>query len=398
MLDKLKTYLLYGNTYCGIEHNSQKTIAAILLQKKKGEVVIEKSFTTKNIEEIAQKLPKKQHAFLIVNNDAVLSKYIKSNEKQSNRLLFEAFPNLKINDFYYEIDSHGSFHDIAICRKSTVDKLVQDYKKHSMIIIGFSLGNVMTSFVNDFIDEPTYYTSNALLTKENNDITGISLVEDIPKQSYMVNGLDIENTQLLNFAGALSYILQSKNTVSNFEETETKLLEDFRQKRFFSQFLLFGLGFILFILLLNFFMFNSYYESVESMKQTAAVNGSQKERLLKLKATVDEKQKMVDDVLKNSSSRSSYYIDAIANSLPNTIQLAELTYQPITKKIKKNTAIRLKENSITISGISTDSNLLFNWIQVLESFDWISKVTPTNYGSQSKTTSEFTLKIDMSDE
>ncbi len=368
------------------------------MQKKKGEVVIEQSFAAKNTEEIAQKLPKKQHAFLIVNNDSVLSKYVESNEKQSNRLLFEAFPNLKINDFYYEIDSHGSFHDIAICRKSTVDKLVQDYKKQNITIIGFSLGNAMTSFVNDFIDESSYYTSNALLTKENNDITGISLVNDVPKQSYMVNGLEVKNTQLLNFAGALSYILQSKNTVSNFEETETKLVADFRQKRFFSQFMLFGLGFILLVLLLNFFMFNSYYESVESMKQTAAVNGSQKERLLKLKTTVDEKQKMVDDVLKNSSSRSSYYIDAIANSLPNTIQLAELTYQPITKKIKKNKAIRLKENSVTISGVSTDSNLLFNWIQVLESFDWISKVTPVNYGSQSKTTSEFTLKIDMSDE
>ncbi|WP_298507504.1 hypothetical protein [uncultured Kordia sp.] len=398
MLDTLKTYLLYGNTYCGIEHNSQYTIEAILLQKKKSEVVIDTSFVAKNIEEIAQHLPKKQHAFLIVNNDAVLSKYIESNEKQSNRLLFEAFPNLKIKDFYYEIDSHGSFHNIAICRKSTVDKLVEVYKKHNITIIGFSLGNAKTSFVNDFIESPTYYTSNALLTKEANQITGISLVDTIPEQSYLVNGLEVKNTQLLTFAGALSYMLKSKNTSSNFDEEETKLVEDFHQKRFFSQFLLFGLGFILLLLLLNFFIFNSYYSAVESMKQTAAVNGSQKERLLKLKAVVDEKQKTVDDVLKNSSSRSSYYIDAIANSLPNTIQLAELKYQPITKKIKKNTAIRLTQNTIIISGISTDSNLLFNWIQTLESFDWIVKVTPVNYGSQSKTTSEFTLKIEMSDE
>ena len=398
MFDRLKTYLLYGNTYCGIEHNSQKTIATILLQKKKGEIVIEKSFIGKNSEEIAQNLPKKQHAFLIVNNDEVLNKYIESNEKQSNRLLFEAFPNLKINDFYYEIDSHKNFHDVAICRKSTVDKLIEDYKKHNITIIGFSLGNVMTSFVNDFIDESSYYTSNALLTKENNDITGISLIDGIPKQSYLVNGLEVANTQLLNFAGALSYILQSKKTVSNFEDEENQLVTGFREKRFFNQFTIFGLGFILLLLLLNFFVFNSYYDAVESMKQTAAVNGSQKERLLKLKSTVDEKQKMVDDVLKNSSSRSSYYVDAIANSLPNTIQLAELKYQPITKRIKKNAPIKLTQNSIVISGISTDSNLLFNWIQALENFDWISKVTPVNYGSQSKTTSGFTLKIDMFDE
>ncbi len=398
MVEKLKTYLLYGNTYCGIEHNSNKTIEAILLKKKKKEIVIENSFAGTTVDDIAAKLPKKQHAFLIVNNDTVLSKFIQSTEKEQNRLLYEAFPNLKINDFYYEIDSHGSFHDIAICRKSTVDKLIETYKKQNITVIGFSLGNVMTAVVNNFMEQPSYYTSNALLTKESDQITGISLVEAVPKQTYSINGLEVQNTQLLNFSGALSYILQSKTTVSNFEETETNLVTDFRQKRFFSQFIIFGLGFLLLILLLNFFMFNSYYESVESMKQTASVNSSQKEKLLKLKAVVDEKQKTVDDILKNSASRSSYYIDAIANSLPNTIQLAGLTYQPIKKRIKKNKAIQWTQNTITISGISTDSDLFSDWIQTLEDLGWIDTVTVVNYGAQTKTYTDFSLKIQLSNE
>ena len=114
MLEKLQTYLLFGNIFCGVEHNSQQTVEAVLLQKKNNEVIIKDSFVTLTVEEIVQKLPKKQHVFLIVNNDDVLSKYIQSTEKQSNQLLFEAFPNLKINDFYYEINSQGSFHEIAI--------------------------------------------------------------------------------------------------------------------------------------------------------------------------------------------------------------------------------------------------------------------------------------------
>jgi len=398
MLHQLKTYLLYGTTYCGIEHNSNATVEAMLLKKKKAEVVIEKAFSGKTIAEIAQNLPKKQHAFLIVNNDEVLSKFIQSSEKDQNRLLYEAFPNLKITDFYYEIDSQGSFHNIAICRKSTIDKLIETYNKHNITIVGFSLGNIMTSFVNNFIEEPTYYTSNALLTKENDQITQISLLETVPEQTYTINGLEVQNTQLLNFAGALSYILQIKKTVSNFEATETQLITDFRQKRFFSQFLLFGLGCVLLLLLLNFFMFNSYFESVENMKQTAAVNSTQKERLLQLKTVVDEKQKTVDDILKNATSKSSYYIDAIANSLPSTLQLADLKYQPITKRIKKNKPIRLTQNTIVISGISTDSDLFSDWIQELEAMDWIANVTVVNYGSQSKNSTDFSLKIQLSND
>ena len=398
MFEKLHTYLLFGDTYCGIEHNSNYAIEAILLQKKKSELVISDSFDGKTIEEIAVQLPKKQHAFLIVNNDEVLSRFIESNESENNRLLFNAFPNLTINDFYYEISSNENFHNISICRKLMVDKLIETYNKHHITIVGFSLGNSITSVVNDFIDAPTYYTSNALLTKENNVITGIELVDDLPKKSYSINGLEVENSKLLNFSGALSYILKSKPTTSNFEKEEIGLLKDFKQKRFFSQFFMFGLGFILLILLANFFFFNSYYESVETMKQDSQVNNSQKATLLKLKVATDEKQKTVDDILKNSSSRSSFYIDAISNSLPNTIQLSALEYQPITKRIKKNKAVQLVEDVISISGISTDSDLFSDWIQTLESFDWIVNVTVINYGSQSKGTSDFSLKINMSHE
>lgn len=393
MLDILKTYLLYGTIYCGIEHNSSNAIEVMLLKKKKKEVVIENSFSGNTIDEIVAKFPKKQHAFLIVNNDTVLSKFIESTETVQNQLLYEAFPNLKINDFYVEIVSDGNFHTIAICRKSIVDTLIETYRKKGVSIVGFSLGNVMTALVNDFIETPTYYTSNAKLTKENNHITEVSLVADIPRESYEINGLEVKNTQLLNFAGTLSYILQSQKTTSNFEDAKTKLITDFSQTRFFNQFIVFGLGFILLLLLLNFFVFNSYYEAVESMKQTAAVNSSQKESLLQLKATVDEKQKMVEDILKNSASKSSFYIDAIANSLPKTIQLAALNYQPILKRIKKDKPIPLDRDIITIAGISTDSDLFSTWIQTLEAMDWIVTVTVVNYGSQSKNTTDFSLKI-----
>ncbi|WP_433991425.1 hypothetical protein U8527_11240 [Kordia algicida OT-1] len=398
MLKKLQTYLLFGNTFCGIEHNNKQTVEAVLLQKKSNEIIIKDSFVTTTVEEIAEKLPKKQHVFLVLNNDDVLSKFVQSTEKESNRLLFEAFPNLKINDFYYEIDSQGSFHNIAICRKSIVDKLIASYKIQQITIIGFSLGNTMTSFVNDFIEESNYYTSNALLTQENEAITEIQLIENPPNKTHTINGLEVKSSQLLSFSGVLSHILQSKTTVSNFEEKETELVTNFKQQRFFSQFSMFGLGFVLFLLLINFFVFNSYYSTVEEMKQTAAVNSNQKEKLLTLKTLVEQKQKTVDDILKKSSSKSSYYIDAIATSLPNTLQLSALKYQPLTKRIKKNNPIQLKKEELIISGISTDSDLFSDWIQKIESLDWVVAVTVADYGAVSKNNSEFTLKIELSDE
>jgi hypothetical protein len=91
-------------------------------------------------------------------------------------------------------------------------------------------------------------------------------------------------------------------------------------------------------------------------------------------------------------------MDKISLSLPNTIQLAELTYQPIPKRIQKDKRVVLQKNIILISGISTDSDEFAEWRRDLEDFDWIESVTVVSYGSVSKNTTDFSLKIKMSHE
>ncbi|WP_046758574.1 hypothetical protein [Kordia jejudonensis] len=398
MIQKLKTYLLFGNTYCGIEHHGESTIEAILLEKKKDKLELSESLHADTIEAIADALPKKQHAFLVINNNEVLSKHIESTTQDSKQLLYNAFPSVSINEFYYEIHSTGNHHLIAICRKSYVDELIETYQKNNINSIGFSLGQSMNAVISNFIKDTSYSTSNALLTKENDCITNIDFKENIPEKSYDINGLEVKNTQLLAVAGALAYILKSQQTTTNFEETTFGLQKGFKEKRFFSQFFMFGIGCILTLLLVNFFVFNSYFQEVEIMKETSQVNVMQKDKLLQLKASTDEKQKTVDDILKNATSRSSYYIDHISTALPRTIQLAELTYQPVTKRIKKNVPVQLQKNTLLIAGISTDSDIFSNWIQILENMDWISKVTVVINGTTAKNVVDFSLKIQINNE
>lgn len=383
--------------YCGIEHHGKNTIEAILLHKKKSVLEISDEFNESSVESLAQKLPKKQHAFLVVNNNEVLSKHIQNSVKDSNQLLYNAFPSISKNDFYFEIHTTQNNHLVSICRKSYIDQLIETYREYGVQIVDFSLGNSLTAMVNNFIENDSYYTSNASITKAQETQGTIEFTDYIPKQSYDINGLAIENRKLLSFAGALSYILKSDTTESNFETESKNLLQTFKEQRFFSQFFMFGLGFILLLLLVNFFVFNSYFEEVEIMKETSQVNVMQKDKLLNLKAATDEKQKTVDDILKNATSRSSYYIDKIALSLPKTIQLRSLNYQPITKRIKKGKPVLLQENTILISGISMDSDLFSNWIAVLEDFNWVTSATVVINGNAKKNT-DFSVTIQINDE
>ena len=53
MLDKLKTYLLYGNRFCAVEHSlkaSENIVYVTGLKKSKNELDIENAFEASSIE------------------------------------------------------------------------------------------------------------------------------------------------------------------------------------------------------------------------------------------------------------------------------------------------------------------------------------------------------------
>ena len=107
------------------------------------------------------------------------------------------------------------------------------------------------------------------------------------------------------------------------------------------------------------------------------------------------KQKMVDDLLKTNESKSSFYVNEIIHSLPTTVLLKELDYQPLQKRIKADKKIELDENTIVISGSSNSSEIFSNWISQLGKMEWVFKVDIINYGLDSKTVSDFTIKIKL---
>ena len=66
MIKKIRSYLQYGNRFCGIEHTTKNEkeiiISTILIQSKK-EIDIESYFEAHTVEEACQKIKKKTTCF-----------------------------------------------------------------------------------------------------------------------------------------------------------------------------------------------------------------------------------------------------------------------------------------------------------------------------------------------
>jgi len=402
MLHKFITYLILGKRFCGIEissRNSKDTFLVTSLRKRKKELTIDMQFEVESVDLIAEKLPKKQHVFLIVNTNHVLFKKVTTSNTNQNAILNGAFPNINTHDFYYEIisgNNNTSF--IALCRKNYVDTIIDDFKAKNIFVTSFSLSNNLITEITNFVTLKSIQSSNAQVTLDG-EIKDVNITDTINKQEeYDVNGLLTANKYILSLSGALTAFLNTNNRISNSEEKINSLFQDFKHQILFKKGLQGSLIVFLVALLLNFFLFNHYFSKVNELQQTSQVNTINKNAVLSLDKKLKKTEKIATDILKSSASKSSFYVNEIIKLIPNSILLSELNYQPLQKRIKKNQNILIQNNTIIISGVSSESESFSNWIKQLENYEWVKTVDIHDYSDTSTSRTEFSIKLNLSHE
>lgn len=399
MFHKLKQYLLFGSTYYGVEHttvDSKEKIILVSLSKKKNNLDMVLNKTMDSFENITNYIPKKGSISLVINNDKVLCKKTPISNDDGSKLIQNAFPNININEFYYDVLRQKNDCFIALCRKQYVDNLIEEYRNKTLYVLNISLGNHVVSNITEYIDLDEVYTSNALVEKNKENINHISKQTNIPTHTYGINGLQVSNMFLLSFAAILEVVLtKTINESSNFRSKYEVLLNAYKQQRFFSQFLKLGLIFVLILLFINFFIFNHYFNKVSELRQTSQVNETTRQQLIVLKEDVDKKEKFINDILKSEASKSSYYSNAIMVSLPNSISITNFNFQPLTKRIKAEKPIEYELGTILLNGASSITSEISSWVSDLEQINWIEKVVITEYSESNKSSTEFSLIISI---
>lgn len=398
MLKSLLTYLKEGNIFNAVEVQNNNTYHFISVKRKNNELDIVTVNSFESPGQIPEFIPKNTSVFLIANTEHILTKIVSGQKEEGLTVVNKAFPNLKMDDFYFETFQSGENSIVSICRKDEIHTLLKNFEEHKIGISGFSLGVSRIHNVLPFIEEKEVQLNNHLVTTANTGIDSIKINETGTVKKYNVNGMEVSGRFLLGFSGILGNILQQNTFTSNFTPVNSALKDEFLNKRFFNLFSKAALGFLLTILLINFLVFNHYFSKSEQLTQTSEVNKINKEKLLKLDAQVRSKEKMAEDVLSASSSRASFYIDQIASVMPATLLLNELNYQPVKKQVKDGEAIEFDKDVILISGISSNSDDFSRWVETMEKFEWTGTVAIKDYDYTNKSSSLFTLLIKISHE
>lgn len=402
MLSGLSTYIKYGNIYCGIEHTSEvsdSNIIVSVLKRKKHELVVADSFSLGSPEELLKKLPKNQHLSLVFNNEHVLSKWVDFNNDDLIKAAHKAFPNINSNDFYIEALQIGKRALVAVCRRSYVDALIEEYRKLNFYVIDFHLGNFVINSVAQFTTNQFLYTSNSKVTINNSQVKSIEKNGEINHDSsFKLNGLVANARNLLSIAAALHCFLHNSISVSNAPHVKYRLAKGYQQQRLFSVAFKSVLGLIFTSLLINFFVFNHYYKNVNSLHQELQVSASSQSLLTNLNDRVTKKEKLVTDILHSSSTKSTFYIDEIIREMPSSISLMELNFSPLQKRIKEHQAVLVNKELIILSGVISNNDQFTDWLVQIEQKKWVNSIVVTELSnSNKKNRYRFGLKIKINE-
>lgn len=397
MIKNVQNNITYGKLFSAVEHvvtQQNPQINFLTFKRQKGEFVIEGEGNFSELTELSKFLKRGQHLFLIVNNEHVLSKSV-NGKLDNQKAIHSAFPNLNTTEFYYESYQNESDTLVSICRKEYVDKIILKYKKRKINIIGFSLGNLIGTQLLPYLDVDEIHTSNATLTIKNKVLIDILKTEEELHKLYTINDLEVNNNSVLGLGGILSYYTNQSLTQKNFIDKINLLQNNFKQKRIFDLGLKFGLGFIFTLLLMNFLVFSNYQDKINVLTAEIAVNENSKEKFLDLKDKVDKKKKIVDEISNSTNSKVSSYLDNIGATVPKTVLLSQVHYQPLLKNIKKENKIKYDKDEIFVNGFASKGGDFSKWIASLEKEEWIQTITVLNYGTGKKSNTEFSFKISL---
>ena len=383
----LKQFLL-GKDYIGIEQFSvgaEDRFAVLEVKNKKEGLVITSTQILEDFNQFGDR-QKQLPAFLVLNTSQILQKEINTTEGSDEKLIHKAFPNISVEEFYFEVWRKKDKSCIAIARKSYIDDVLTRYGDFS--IAGFSLGVTVLSELQNFTSVETFATSHQYVSLGTDPI----VVEKEEPTSYEINGLDIESTYLHAFSGILRLLLQNGRISGNNSTSNLTLSDNCLQQQFFSKGLKIGVAFLLAVLLINFAAFNYFHRKALSVSERIAVNESQASVAADLQNRIALKTKKLAQLQGLDNLYKAPIINEITKRLPASILLKEFTLNPLQKRIKPEEPLLVVQNTILISGTTIDSKAFTNWVEMIGKCPFSKELIITYFGNEDNATT-FSIKL-----
>jgi hypothetical protein len=385
--------MLKGNSASGVEivllPDGKQEINLLTLKREKSLLHVEfKALNVVDFSALANLLDKKSPVVIVINGKGIIHKKIALAENESfTSMLNKVLPNANVNDFYfqkYDLGANQTY--VSIVRASLLDELLDDLKKNDIVNIEecylgpFVCNNIISlrecsALKIDYLEIPNY----KLLIRDN------SIQEIVPAETIAntikLGDQVIEVKSTISFAAAFSHFHSSIKGVDNSEALDS-LKNEFIQKQKFQLRAWILLISTLLTLMINYFVFTHYWETNNKIQTDLISYQSALEKYDKFKSEYDQKKTFLEQNGLLQNSRTSFYADQIAASLPSSMRLTLMNIHPLKKKDPSDptaASFSFENKTIKVLGKCNRNTELNNWLKKLKTKNWVSDVILISY-------------------
>jgi len=404
MLDKLKQ-ILVPQKAAGFEivllGDNKLQIRLVLLEVKNKQIITEtKTDTIESLEQLKSYISSDTPLSIVLNGKGILHKKLSESSDSSNAIQ-SILPNANAADFYIQKYTNEDKQFISIVRKSIADELIKLLTSQGFLVASLSLGPFLINSVlplTESIGNSLSFEGHTL-TIYNHGIIDYKPSPTSEEGSIQIDEEVVENKFILSYAASFSELALGHSQISIEDSFFAEQREELKHKNIFK---IAGIGtlcFFLLVLMINFFLFDAYRKDLEKLTAQEAHYSGVLNKASSVEKEVKEKEAFLTDAGWFSASRTSYYSDQIALTVPAAIKLVSLSVNPFNEKEsrakKKNI---FSTGTIVISGECSRATELNPWLQKLKQIRQVYKAEIVNYTFDNKDRKGvFNIKILVND-
>ncbi|MEM6816407.1 MAG: hypothetical protein AAF600_18775 [Bacteroidota bacterium] len=402
MIRSVKHFFIQGNRFYGIDicHvEGTERFFLLKLKKQKGELVIDEKSHYDAIQDVIKVMETSVPVFVSLNTKGVLTKVADHSSLKGRALANTLFPNMDEESLYFESYTIKNQNVISIVRKEELNSYLEEFQNANLSVYSISLGLSGLEKIISFFQETEIHThSQAIQMDDVDGSIAITKNKTVSTKHYDINDLKVDSEYVLSLGAILRGLYTVDKEDTNLFNTISNGKKEYSFRRIFSLMLYLSISLVLGVLLINFMFFSYYHSQVEDLREQTILNESGIIQLKKLNTSIAQKESRLEKALSTSSSKISLYLDQLAQKVPGSILLEEITYQPLAKPIKPTKYIEYSNDLVMVSGTTSDNLDFTNWIGELERLPWTQSVETMEYDFQNKKTSFFHLRIKILDE
>jgi Tfp pilus assembly protein PilN len=361
----------------------------VVLEIVKGQMNVQDDYQYINSwEALTELLDNKLPIAIALNVRGLLHRKVELNIT-NKRLAESVLPNANSQDFYAQgIDIYqGKI--ASVIRKEQLTQSLQPFLDAKYWVLDVRLGSFDIVQLLPFLrTEDKIITSAHELTIENKQLTGFQKNKNksTSDSSTILLGDEHISAILLPAISAAFRIFVKAPTNEIQADFLNIQQENFKQFRIFQ---LGGVGVlaVFFVALLaNFVLFSNYSSKNQELNAQLIYQSTTLNKLDTLKKEYEQQKTFFNKNNLTQRSKTSFYADRIASTLPSDIQLTTLNIYPKIKKRRMEMEAALPEfeqNRIQVKG-KTSSSIYYNdWKRSLNNLEWITDIYQIQYQEES---------------